>query len=99
MVKLVWTRQAALALTSCRALRLQLCGRGSLCYNHPGNQQFRSLVESLKTEYAQAEHRMGKSLVICKVVDAIRSNSGRFVRVDPHSGRAFEVGEIDVVRD
>ena len=68
-----------------------------MCYNHPGNQRFRSIVASLKTEYAHTEQRWGKSLVIRKVVDGIRSKRGRFIKVDPHSFRVFEVGSTEAV--
>ena len=97
LVKLLIVDNISLSLTRCCSLQLQLCGRGSVCYSHNGNQQFRSLVESLKSEYARAEQRLGKSLVIRKVVDGIRSNSGRFIKFDPHSGRAFEVGDVEAV--
>ena len=72
------------------------CGRGCRCFNHIGNQRFRALVESQLERYSLATTKMDKTIVICEVVNYVRTKSpnGGFVKKDPLSGRFFEVGDF-----
>ena len=73
-----------------------LCGRGSSCYNHVGNQRFRLLVAARLWEYSRAASKLEKSAIISSIVAQVRQNSGSggFVRKDPLSGTLFEVGDF-----
>ncbi|GAX11426.1 hypothetical protein FisN_22Lh111 [Fistulifera solaris] len=70
-----------------------ICARGHKAFNHPGNQHFRSLIESYIHEYEKAVTKLDKSAIVSKVVEDIRSASpdGGFVKIE--GGRWFEVGD------
>ena len=73
-----------------------LCGRGSRCFNHVGNQRFRKLVESNLERYNSTICKFDKTAIICEIINTIRTNSpkGGFLKTDPESGQYFEVGDF-----
>jgi hypothetical protein len=77
-----------------------ICGRGRRCFNHIGNQRFRTMVEESLSKYAEASAKLEKTYIICEVVNQVRKNSpnGGFVKKDPVNGRYFEVGDFLAVR-
>lgn len=70
-----------------------ICARGKSAFQHPGNQRFRSLIESRVEEYASTSNKYEKSMMVSKIVDEIRlaSPGGGFVRSD--KGVWYEVGD------
>jgi hypothetical protein len=77
-----------------------LCGRGSKCFNHPGNQKFRKIVDNHLHKYTNTMCKYDKSAIICEVVNEVRTNSpnGGFVKYDSEANRYFEVGDFLAVR-
>lgn len=77
-----------------------LCGRGSSCFNHIGNKRFRWLIEENLDRYSIAETKSKKTLIICYIVNIVRSKSsnGGFVKKCDKEGRYFEVGDFHAVR-
>jgi hypothetical protein len=75
------------------------CGRGSLCFNHVGNLQFRSIVFANLQRYQTATAKFKKSEIIQEIVDFIRSRSpeGGFVKKDFSTNQYFEVGDFHAV--
>jgi hypothetical protein len=74
-----------------------ICGRGSRCFNHAGNQRFRKMVDSFLQKYSNPNAtKLDKSNTIQEVVSLIRSGSqkGGFVKLDLISGRYFEVSDF-----
>jgi len=76
-----------------------LCGRGSTCYNHIGNQRFRRLVQARLQDYSNATTKLEKSTIISSIVDQVRQNSGLggFVKKDPLTGSISECGDFIAV--
>lgn len=69
-----------------------LCGRGGLTNHHPGNVTFRTLVRHSQEAYLRASKR-DKAGVARKIVDTIRSLTGRFLKKDPSNpGVWVEIG-------
>lgn len=71
-----------------------LCGRGKECYNWQGNQRFRSFIDQSLGEYQKAATKLKKSMIVMKIVDAVRMNSPTgtgFVRES--RGQWFEIGD------
>jgi hypothetical protein len=72
-----------------------ICGRGKVCFNHPGNQKLRELVASSLKIYSQAACKVEKSIIVSNIVDVIRRGSpnGGFVKQDPSGHYWLEVGD------
>lgn len=76
-----------------------ICGRGSRCFNHVGNQRFRLLVEANMDKYFNAvQSKLDKTAVIDEIIHNIRSNcagtEGGFIKEDLETGRFYEVGDF-----
>lgn len=71
-----------------------LCGRGTSCFNHVGNQRFRQLINDHYDEYVRKQ-KIGKSMLIDELVVKVRLESphGGFVKRDKESGLYYEVGD------
>ena len=71
-----------------------LSGRGGASNNHPGNENFRKLVNNVKFEYLQCPKRE-KPLLAMRIVQAVRAQSppGRFLQHDKHSDTWRDVGD------
>jgi hypothetical protein len=76
-----------------------ICGRGSKCFNHPGNKMFRRLVEANLQRYSAALTKHGKTSIIYEVISSVRrcSPNGGFVKQDLLSSRYYEVGDFNAV--
>jgi hypothetical protein len=76
-----------------------ICGRGSKCFNHPGNKFFRKLVEDNLIRYSAALAKHGKTSIIYEVINHVRrcSPNGGFVKQDLLCGRYYEVGDFSAV--
>ena len=74
-----------------------LSGRGGRINNHPGNINFRKVVEEYKREYLDPRTRkLEKAHVAARLVAQIRSMDppGRFLKEDPeNAGRYVEIGD------
>jgi hypothetical protein len=76
-----------------------ICGRGSRCFNHIGNQRFRELVQQYLDRYssiASSSSKTRKNAILCEVVNIVRSRSpkGGFVKKKKTNGRYVEVGDF-----
>lgn len=76
-----------------------LCGRGSKCYNHIGNQRFRTIVNTYLTQYMNAKCKYDKTAIIYEIINQIRSNcspinNGGFIKWNTSNGRLYEVGDF-----
>ena len=72
-----------------------LCGRGKGINNHPGNVQFRSFIQSKKSEYLVQNTPAGKASIVAGILNTIRAQnpSGRFLQQDKNKGLWFEIGD------
>lgn len=57
-----------------------LCGRGHKIIRHPGNREFRYLVNARKAEYANSGDYKVKNQIARQIVDEIANRKGRFLR-------------------
>jgi hypothetical protein len=71
-----------------------LCARGKEAASHPGNIQFRSMIDSYLEKYHRTDTKKEKTTIVCNIIDHVRSSSpkGKFVR--KHSdGIWYDVGD------
>ena len=64
-----------------------------LSSDHPGNVAFRTYIENSIETYAEATTKLEKSIVVSKIVEAIRSASPEGGFVKKENGRWYEVGD------
>ena len=78
-----------------------ICGRGKKCFNHYGNECFRTVIEARLDEYTNAASRIEKTMIIREIIANIRAKTpeGGFVKYDPIKKRYFEIGETLAVRN
>ena len=71
-----------------------LCGRGGGTNHHPGNKQYRKLVEDRKRDYVNSSKR-GKPLLSRSIVEAVRTQDppGRFLTKDDKTGLWYDIGD------
>jgi hypothetical protein len=70
-----------------------LCGRGGTINSHPGNEQYRSMVDSKKRVYVTARFKREKRLIATSIVEQIRSmDPGRFLQKDMNSKTWVDIG-------
>lgn len=71
-----------------------LCGRGGGTNHHPGNKQYRKLVEDRKRDYVNSSKR-GKPLLSRSIVEAVRKQDppGRFLTKDDKTGLWYDIGD------
>jgi len=67
-----------------------ICGRGK--GDHPGNKRYLKWVEDCKVEYVNSSKK-GKPLVLRSIVEAVRSQGGRFLQKDEHTGLWSDIGD------
>mmetsp|Transcript_17573 Transcript_17573/g.29807 ORF Transcript_17573/g.29807 Transcript_17573/m.29807 type:complete len:234 (-) Transcript_17573:128-829(-) len=77
-----------------------ICGRGKLCAEHPGNREFRRIVESHLDSYAKADSKLEKSLLVSAIVNMVRgrSQNGGFLKRNSKSG-AYEIVSDRIARE
>lgn len=70
-----------------------ICARGKKALNHSGNVRFRALIDGSLEEYSTCKTKLEKSLIVSKVVDAVRQASpyGGFIK--QFDGVWYEVGD------
>jgi hypothetical protein len=73
-----------------------ICGRGSRCFHHIGNQRFRETVEQYLPKYMGTQCRHEKTSIICEVVKFIRQRSpnGGFVKFEKSTNLYYGVGDF-----
>lgn len=75
-----------------------VCGRGSKCFNHLGNQRFRTMIDQYLPFYSSAScNKHEKTTMIIDIVAKVRhlsTTDGGFVKKNPTSGRYYEVGDF-----
>jgi len=73
-----------------------LMGRGKKCFEHVGNERFRSLVASKLDEYSSATAKKDKTNILLSIVSQVRMRSpkGGFIKQDSTTGLWFEVGDF-----
>ena len=74
-----------------------LSGRGGGTNVHPGNRQFRDLINMHRRAYLKAR-KNDKPAISRAIVRTIRDANGRFLRKDEKSGLWFEIGD-DAARE
>lgn len=74
-----------------------LSGRGGGTNCHPGNRNFRDLINLHRRAYLKARNN-DKSAISRAVVRSIRETGGRFIRKDKNEGLWFEIGD-DAARE
>lgn len=74
-----------------------LSGRGGGTNVHPGNRQFRDLINLHRRAYLKAR-KNDKPAISRAIVRSIRENNGRFLKRDEKSGLWFEIGD-DAARE
>jgi hypothetical protein len=68
-----------------------VCGRSKLAHSHPGNQQFRLLVQKYRDAYKGAKLRNEKKSITKSVIDAVHRQGGRFLMFDhPDEPTSYE---------
>ena len=71
-----------------------IIGRGKRCTQNPGNQRFRSIIQTTLDAYQNAETKVKKSDIIMEVLNQIRADNGvGFVKIDAGTGRFVQVEE------
>ena len=63
-----------------------ICCKGNLAFQHEGNRRLQGIVNSYVDQYEAAQTKGEKSMVVSRVISAVREESGRFLRKDPASG-------------
>jgi hypothetical protein len=74
-----------------------LSGRGGGTNVHPGNRNFRDLINLHRRAYLKAR-KNDKPAISRAIVRSIRENNGKFLRKDEASGMWFEIGD-DAARE
>lgn len=66
-----------------------ICGRGSECFHHVGNQRFRRMIADHLDQYQQAETEIDKNIIISTVLDDILRTIpiGGFIKKDLLTGQ------------
>lgn len=78
-----------------------LCGRGGRINSHPGNIQFRDMVQDRKKAYlAPSTKKLEKAHIAAKIVSDIRSMepNGRFLKEDRDTGLWFDIGDAKAIK-
>jgi hypothetical protein len=70
-----------------------ICARGKAAANHAGNVRFRSLIHRFKNDYAQANTKVEKSVVVSEIADAVRGMSPQGGFVKKFGNAWYEVGD------
>ena len=70
-----------------------VCGRGNACRKHPGNINFRNVIEDNLSNYITARTKTDKSIVVSQIASAIREEGGDFVRYEESTGEWHQVCE------
>ena len=76
-----------------------VCGRGSECFNHDGNQAFRKVISEILSKYAATNSRHKKSMIVVDIINNIRSQGKRqcrFIRFSKEEKRWYEISEAQV---
>lgn len=74
-----------------------LSGRGGGTNLHPGNRQFRDLINLYRRDYLKAR-KNDKPAISRSIVNAIREKNGRFLKKVEKTGLWFEIGD-DAARE
>jgi len=74
-----------------------LSGRGGGTNVHPGNRNFRDLINLHRRAYLKAR-KNDKPAISRAIVSAIRENNGRFLKKDEKTGLWYEIGD-DAARE
>lgn len=70
-----------------------MCGRHRRAFNNIGNRRFRVIINLHLKEYINSGSRQGKTSVILKVINFVRSAGGRFIDWDRTQERWVELSE------
>ena len=69
-----------------------ILGRGN-SGDSPGNKQLQDLVRTYLQQYLDAPDKLGKSLIVSRVLDIVKENSPKAAFVKYEKGRWVDVGE------
>ncbi len=75
-----------------------LCGRGGNINTHPGNEDYRKLIDENKRVYLTSRFKKDKRLITDSIIEEVKKRGGRFLLRNVKSGLWFEVTE-DKARD
>lgn len=62
------------------------CGRDRYSHSHPGNRHFRQLINAYRERYQNARHREDKTKINTEIVEKVKANGGRFMKLDDATG-------------
>jgi len=63
-----------------------ICGRDKSAYAHPGNEQFRRLVQSFREKYQNTKQRNEKAAITQDILYQIQREGGEFLKRDDATG-------------
>lgn len=69
-----------------------LCGRGGGTNAHPGNREFRDMINLHRRKYLKAR-KNDKPAISRSIVQSIREKNGRFLKKDEKTGLYYEIGD------
>ena len=75
-----------------------LCGSGETIDDHPGNKEYRKMVDNKTKIYLRARFKRGKRLVATGIVEQIRNLNppGRFLMKEGKNSRIwFDIGDVE----
>jgi hypothetical protein len=78
-----------------------LCGRGGRINSHPGNVQFRDIINAKKKEYlAPTTKKLEKAHIAAAIVSDIRfmDPPGRFLKEERDTGLWFDIGDAKAIK-
>ena len=75
-----------------------MCGRAVGSYQHPGNKNYRALIQDQKLLYNSLTNKFEKRVIYVAIVAAIRADGGRFLQQQPRTGEPWcEIGDKKAV--
>mmetsp|Transcript_34767 Transcript_34767/g.84280 ORF Transcript_34767/g.84280 Transcript_34767/m.84280 type:complete len:195 (-) Transcript_34767:17-601(-) len=69
-----------------------ICSRGKVAQNHPGNIAFQANISNHVTEYAEAQGKIEKSVIVSNIINNVRSKSPNGGFVKQIAGQWYEIG-------
>jgi hypothetical protein len=73
-----------------------LCGRDKRCFNHEGNNRFRSLIICHLQHYKVARSKIERSNVVKVIAEHLKINGSRLLKFDQEANRWYMLSERDV---
>jgi hypothetical protein len=68
--------------------------RGKSYWDHVGNKMYRRFIAGATETYSGTSSKLGKTLVVSDIVEAVQKRNGRFVKRESKGGPWVEVDEV-----